>query len=312
MLEELSARLTKALERKRLKQKLEQDFRAVERELQEESARFASLSNQLEKERVDVEKLERTSLTTLFYSILGGREEQLEKERQELLVAQLSFQQTKHQVEYLERERDRLLEQLDRLADIESEYEALLSDKERLLRQSNQAVAGELIRISEQIAVLNAEIKEISEAIHAGKSVISGLDQTIEALESATSWGTWDLLGGGIIATAIKHSRVDDARDTIHDVQTKMSQLTRELADVRKSSELHIDITELESFADFFLDGLIFDWIVQAKIVDSLERSKEAKDSVLQAVEELEGLKRSAQNRNRDLQERRALIIERS
>jgi DNA repair exonuclease SbcCD ATPase subunit len=262
MLEELSARLSKALERKRLKGKLERDLRAVESELRDKSPRLASLSAQLEKERVDVEKLERTSLTTLFYSVLGGREEQLEKERQELLAAQLSYQQTRHQVAYLERERDRLLEQLDRLADAEAEYESLLAEKERLLRQSDQAVAGELIGISEQIAGLNAEMREITEALNAGHGVISGVDRVIEALESATHWGTWDLLGGGIIATAIKHSRVDDARDAIYDVQVKMSQLTRELADVRESGGLQIDITELETFADYFIDGLIFDWIV--------------------------------------------------
>jgi hypothetical protein len=89
MLQDLSTRLSNATEQKRLKNKLEQDLRSVETELKDQSARFASYSTRLEKERVDVEKLERTSLTTLFYSVLGSREQQLEKERQELLSAQL-------------------------------------------------------------------------------------------------------------------------------------------------------------------------------------------------------------------------------
>jgi len=312
MLKELSEQLARTVEQKRLKQKLERNLYAVETELQDKSARFAALSIQLDKEKVDVEKLEHMSLTTLFYSVLGSREQQLEKERQELLSAQLSYQQTKHQVEFLEQERTSLLQQLDKLADVESEYELILSKKEDLLRQSNQAVANELIALSEQIANLNSEVKEISEAIAAGNDVISGLEQVIESLESAKNWGTWDMLGGGFIATAIKHSAVDEARNGINDVQVKMNQLTRELADVRKSVELQIDIAELESFADFFLDGLIFDWIVQSKIVDSLERSKKAKDIIVQAVKELEGLKGITQNKNNDLQEKRALIIERT
>ena len=310
MIQELSIRLSKIIKQKRLKNKLEQDLRTVEIELQDQSARFASLSIKLVKEKVDVEKLERTSLTALFSSVLGSREQQLEKERQELLSAQLSYQQTKHQVEFLEKERNSLLQQLDRLADVESEYELLLSEKEHLLCQSNQAVAYELIELSEQIANFNSEIKEITEAISAGKSVISSLEQLIESLESAKNWGTWDLLGGEFLATAIKHSKIDDARKGINDVQTKMSQLTRELADVRKSVELQIDITELASFADFFIDGLIVDWIVQSKIVDSLEQSKKAKDIIVQAVKELEGLKEITQNKNNNLQEKRAQIIE--
>jgi chromosome segregation ATPase len=213
-------------------------------------------------------------------------------------------------VEYLERERHRLLQQLDRLKDIEAEYELLLTEKEHFLRQSNQAVAHELIDLSEQIANLNSEIKEISEAISAGNSVISSLEELIKSLESAKNWGTWDILGGEFLATAIKHSKIDDARKGIHEVQAKMSQLTRELADVREQFELKIDITELESFADFFIDGLIFDWIVQSKIIDSLKQSKKAKDIIDQAVNELESLKEITQNKDNSLQEKRARIIE--
>jgi len=91
-----------------------------------------------------------------------------------------------------------------------------------------------------------------------------------------------------------------------------MGQFKRELADVQKSVELQIDIGELESFADFFFDGLIFDWIVQSKIVDSLERSKNAENTIIQVIKELEELKKVTQNRSSDLQEKRALLIERT
>jgi hypothetical protein len=311
MLEELSARLTKILEQKRLKKKLEQDLLRVEEEFQDKSTRLESLSTQLEEEKVDVEKLERASLTALFYSVLGSREQQLEKERQELLSAQLLYQQTKHQVDFLLQDREYLLQQLNNLKDVDSEYESLLSEKEQLLRQSNKPVASELVGYSETIANLNSEVKEISEAIIAGNDVISGLEQVIESLGSAEGWGTWDMLGGGLISTAIKHSRIDDARMGVNDVQTKMSQFKRELADVRKNAELQIEIGELETFADFFFDNLIVDWVVQSKIVDSLEQSKALKNVIGQAVDELENQKKNAQEKINDLQEKRAQLIER-
>lgn len=312
LLQELSTRLTEIVERKRLKKKLEQDLRAVEKEFRDKSSRLESLSIKLDKEKIDVEKLERTSLTALFYSVLGSREQQLEKERQELLSAQLLYQQTKHQVDFLEQEQNSLLQQLDKLKDVDSEYELLLSEKEQFLRQSNQSVANELMEFSEQVANHNSEIKEIGEAIIAGKNVVLGLEQVIESLESAENWGTWDILGGGLISTAIKHSRIDDARSGVHNVQTKMSQFKRELADVQKSIELKIDVGELATFADFFFDGLIIDWIVQSKIVDSLEQSIQAKKLIAQAIIELENLKRITQSKVSDLQKKRALLIERT
>jgi hypothetical protein len=312
MLQELGTRLTKVVEQKRLKQKLEQDLHSIEAELQNKSARFASLSTQLEKEKVDVEKLERTTLTALFYSVLGSREEQLEKERQELLSAQLQYQNTKHQVEFLQREKEGLLQQVDQLAGTEAEYESLLSEKELLLRESNRAVTTELLAFAEQIANLNAEGKEITEAIAAGNDVIAGLMQVIESLESAKNWGTWDIFGGGLLSTAVKHSRIDDARNEISDVQAKMSQFRRELADVQKHVDLQIDLGGFESFADFFFDGLIIDWIVQSKIVQSLEQAETAKDRMIELVKELEDLREIMKNRIGEVEEKRTLLIERT
>src|SRR5512138_1130567 len=104
MLQELSSRFSKVAEQKRLKKKLEQDVNTVRAELEEKSAQFALLTTQLEKEKIDVEKLERTSLTALFYSVLGSLDEQLEKERQELLSVQLRYRQIQHQVEFLQQE----------------------------------------------------------------------------------------------------------------------------------------------------------------------------------------------------------------
>jgi hypothetical protein len=312
MLQELSTRLSKVVEQKRLKQKLEQDLHSVEAELQDKSTRFASLSAQLEKEKVDVEKLERTSLTALFYSVLGRREDQLEKERQEFLSAQLQYQQTKRQVEFLQQEKDSLLQRLDQLNGIDVEYQSLLSEKERLLRELNQPVAHELLSFSEQIANLNSEIREIAEAIAAGNDVIGGIEQVVQSLKSAENWGTWDILGGGLLSTGMKHLRIDRARDEISTIQAGMGQFRRELADVQKSIELRIDIGELDRFADFFFDGLIFDWIVQSKIVQSLEQSETAKNRMIEAVKELEALQEITQNEIKGIEEKRALLLERT
>jgi hypothetical protein len=132
MLQDLSERLSKTIEQKRLKEKLARDFRAVETELRDELPRLDTLSAQLDKEKIDVEKLENVSLLYLFYSVLGSREQQLEKERQELLSAHLLYRQARNQVEYLEQEKSSLSNQLEKLAGIDFEYELLLFEKKSL------------------------------------------------------------------------------------------------------------------------------------------------------------------------------------
>ena len=150
------------------------------------------------------------------------------------------------------------------------------------------------------VRALEAEIKEIDEAIAAGKNVVAGLEQVIESLDSARKWGIWDMLGGGLLSTAVKHSRIDKARQGINNVQRQIHQFKKELADVRSQVELRIDISEFESFADYLFDGFIVDWIVQSKINDALSRARQARATVFQAVSELEALKRTTQRKQSD------------
>jgi chromosome segregation ATPase len=312
MIEDLSSQLSQCVENKRLKKKFEHDLQATKTELQDESNKLAGLKAQLDKEKVDVEKLEGTSLTSLFYSVLGSRAEQLEKERQELLAAQLSYQQTKRQVAFLEQEYSSLLQKLEKVQHADRDYEQALSEKERYLKQSDETMASELLALSEQMATLSSELKEIKEAITAGNSAIVVLEQVIDSLGSAENWGAMDMLGGGIISTAIKHGKIDDARYGIEQVQKKISRFKRELADVQQSIDIHLNIDELSTFADYFFDGLIIDWVIQNKIADSLEKSREAKMTVSQVVNELKHQEKMGIDKFRQVQEKRARLIERA
>ena len=309
MLPELNKRIQEIEEQKRLKEKLQQTLKKLGVDLASETARLEQLSRTLEKEQVDVNRLEKTSLTALFYSVLGSREDQLQKERQELLAVQLHYQQCKHQLDNLRRERESILAQLQPLLNLQSEYQRVMVEKERILTQSNDPVARDLIEISTRCANLNADIKESGEAIAAGNEVVTGLDQVLDSLLRASNWGTWDMLGGGLLVTAAKHNAIDEAREGIHQVQSRLSSFRRELADVRASIDLRIDISDFESFADYIFDGLIADWVVQSRIDDSLDRARKARRAVDQAVEKLEGMKTNANNELRKWEEKRNDIL---
>lgn len=123
MEKDLNDRLAKAIEDKHLKIKLEGDLSIVEAELVEVTAHVKALKTQLEKEQVDVERLEGTSLTTLFYQVLGSREAQLEVERQELLAVQLRYQQAKHRLDALVYDQESLTRRLEMLAGADEAYQ---------------------------------------------------------------------------------------------------------------------------------------------------------------------------------------------
>ena len=173
----------------------------------------------------------------------------------------------------------------------------LFSENEELAQQPNKSPADASAQDAGQVTAPAADIQEIDEAIAAGRKVFAGLEEVIEALDSARKWGIWDILGGGLFSTLTKNSRINKAQEGISKVQRLMHQFKRELNDVQNQVELGIDISDFESFADVFLDGFIFDVIVQTKITDALAQAHQAKGVVFQVVSNLEELKRTAQRK---------------
>lgn len=310
MFSDISDRLAQVIELKRRKEKLDRDLALLHSRLEQQSAQAAELARKLEKEQVDVERLEWLSLQGLFYSVLGSKEQQVEKERQEMLAAQLQYRNANHQVDTLRAEQAQIERELSALSSVDRQYAALLAEKEDFLRRGNPTVAADLLRLTDAIANRATERHEIDEAAAAADDVIGSLNRVIASLESAEGWGTWDMLGGGLLATAVKHSRIDEAREGVQDVQAKLARFQRELADVQRDADIFIDIGGFDVFADYFFDNLIMDWIVQSKIANSLEQSRQAKSRVEQATIKLRRAGEEVTRQAERLAEQRRALIE--
>src|SRR5215208_782269 len=103
-LEELSKKLLEVSERKRLYEKSEAVYQKLWSQLKDENLRCENLRRQLGKEQEDVTRLEKSNIVSLFHTILGNKEEKLERERQEQLAAQLSLEGCKKEIEALKKE----------------------------------------------------------------------------------------------------------------------------------------------------------------------------------------------------------------
>lgn len=131
--------------------------------------------------------------------------------------------------------------------------------------------------------------RETQEAIMAGERALRSLEIAQEKLNSARNWGIVDLLGGGFITDMIKHSKLNDASSYIEDAKRDLRIFQRELRDV--SISLHMDIGGFLTFADFFFDGLVADFLVQSKIAEIREQVQEAIYQVERMLRELRNLR---------------------
>lgn len=130
-------------------------------------------------------------------------------------------------------------------------------------------------------------VKEINEAIMAGKRALNSLEQAHRDLGSASNWGVWDMLGGGLFSTMIKHSRMGDAEHNMEEARYQLQLFQKELQDIEIPAEFHMEVSEFLCFADFFFDGLIADWMVQSKINHAQEQVEEAIEKVNSIVQDL-------------------------
>jgi len=261
-------------------------LKKVKLELHALETKYKKLDKLAKKELKDVEHLEGSGLSSVFYSILGNKVEKLDKERQEYIAAKLKLDNCKNEITELKKEIDELNLEHNKLGDPESEYLNLINTKKEKLK--NKQDSG-LIEYEKQLSFYFSQNKEITEAVAAGERVLQGLHYAIQSLQKAKNWGVVDMVGGGLITTAIKHSNIDDSKEMIQGVQVWLRKFKREIADIQISEipDLNVQLSSFSTFADYFFDNLIFDWVVQSKINRSYEGCVKLQNQVSTIVNQL-------------------------
>lgn len=130
--------------------------------------------------------------------------------------------------------------------------------------------------------------KEKREAMDAGNRALRSLKEAQNNLNSARNFGIWDMFGGGFISTMAKHSKMDRAKQNMEQAKYDLRNFSRELNDVNMACHLDIETGDFLSFADWFFDGFVVDWMVQ-------DRINQASNQVAEAIRRVEGILRQLQ-----------------
>lgn len=150
----------------------------------------------LYREQEDVEELERLSFASFLARIRGEQAERLDQERREAVAAKARYDAARRDLEDLEARFQAAQKERAGLEGLRGRWKALMEEKEELLCQAGGERAKRLIQIGCDLDSLGAQIRELDEAICAGKDVGYALDQMIGQLDSAAGWGTWGHPGG--------------------------------------------------------------------------------------------------------------------
>ena len=278
-----------------MKPALEAKVRELQDQRREYDREVISLRVTFRKEQEDVEKLEGRSLSNYFFQVVGKLDEKLDQERQEAYAAKVKLDAAVRELAGIEADIQDIQSQLTEIRIAEAQYKEELEKKRAALKTSGTETADQIIVIEERIAALEAQKREIKEAISAGHGARGTADRILSELDSADGWNTWDMFGGGgIITHMAKHSHLDEAQDLVSELQSKLRRFKTELADIQISANMQVNIDGFLRFADYFFDGLFTDWAVGDKISQSYSSVSSTKSQISRMLDKLSSMEYAA------------------
>lgn len=131
---------------------------------------------------------------------------------------------------------------------------------------------------------------QILDAINLTGQILDYVGQAERSLSSARNWGFFDVLGGGFIVDMIKHAKLNNARNSMDNVNYLMQRLQQLLGSIQIPADYRMQIGNFATFADFFFDGVFADVYMVSKIMQSLDEVRKLKHKLLELKARLEGL----------------------
>ena len=125
--------------------------------------------------------------------------------------------------------------------------------------------------------------KEVAEAVNAANDALYHLTNAEEVLNKARNWGIADIMGGGLIITAVKRQRMKEASYELSNAKKAMNQLNRELLYLDGWATMDVQMDDFLEVADYLFDNFFTDMMSQSRI-------NNARNQVRNAIEQVEGI----------------------
>jgi len=291
------------------KNRLETVLKELQNQKRVLEERVEELSAQKNKEQLEVDRLEKRSLANYFYQVVGKLDEKLTKEKQEAYEAAVKYDAAYSELQQIEADiRARELE-YGKIRRSKERYQEVLKEKKEALKLFGVPESDKIFRLEAQITSLDVQMRELDEAVWEGQKAGQIADRILKSLSDAEGWGTWDMLGGGLLADMAKHSHLDEAQDQVERLQSALRCFKTELADVKVIADMQVNIDGFLRFADYFFDGLFADWTVMSKISDAKKQVENVKNQINTLLHKLDRSRKSVTEERNNAQNKLQELI---
>ena len=129
---------------------------------------------------------------------------------------------------------------------------------------------------------------ELLEAKRAAQEAMTILQQEQSELKSARGWGIFDLIGGGMIASIAKRSRMNAMRNTLEILDASLGTLSDKLQDVPLDTPACPDDSFTAQLLDIGFDNVFTDLYVQGELNETGRQLDRLEETLTQMLRELD------------------------
>ncbi len=235
-----------------------------------------------QREQADVDRLQRLSWASLYYDFLNRKAEQLTKEEAEAQQAHARFDTINATLETTRRHSDELRQQLAPFSTVESDYDYLIRQKRKALELRTDETARLYQQHVQELSQLDRKLNELTEANHAGTTLLTELMHLNKLLAEARSRGNWDVFLNSALISYSKYEKLDQVRDQTYVVNHRLTLFQNEYADLGRPIQLSALLTgNLTRFVDIFFDNIFTDLAVQSRIEKALSASMSLENQLI-------------------------------
>lgn len=274
----------------------------------EDAARLNSImedrKKEYEQEQAESDDLQSATLTLLFYSLLGMKEDKLSKEESEALAAKAAYEAAKAELDHVLARQVELRAEIRSLGNCERYYEEMLAEKKAWLLANKEAVNAEVEALEAEKAAIMADSKELKEAMESGQYALRVANSIVAALQSAQLLSIKDTMpsgrGGRSIGASVRDDEIDVKKrnalvrlnNSVQSLDKYLQDFAAELKDVSDiPMEYQLPTTRFGStlmFIDRWVDDLISEIVVDAKLNAMEKQMRPLLDAITPIVAGLE------------------------
>ncbi len=273
---------------------LKERLKKLDARIGEADREVSLLLQKYERESLDVEQIQKNSLSATILKLVGKYEDRVDKESREMFHAKTEYDAAVNRLKELKLEREEIRMRLSDLSGDKRIYEEELKKREEQIKSGFTDEASlKYSKLEEELNGMRSQLAETEEALRAARRTLGTAQNAMEQLDDADSWATYDIwFSKGIFSHMAKYDRIDSAEEQFHRLASQITDLKKELKDINLTADISLSsIDSTTRTIDFWFDNIFTDMAVRDQIRDNQDQLRSIYGKIKHVIDRLESIK---------------------